>query len=524
MSVLSSPFHKKLKVMASDSAQSLPIVGLVLGVAGGVAVTALSMGRKDFALVAGLIAVLLGAVASGNPRLYCVWGFILTLPLTLSKRFGPMFVGKPGGEDSFRIELNDFFLLILAGYLVWEVITERRKGVRIPKVSFLWLALIGIGCAWVFVGPWRITAAHEVVRMLKVLFLFIVIANELNRPGRVWHCITGLTLAAMGESIIALIQYYKKGLIGLQMLGETTTNTIRVLAETSVEGDAVFRPSGLLQHANLLAVFLAVSIPLATGMFMISRRIAPRVFFLLVLALAIPAEVVAMSRSAWVSAALALGLFFVFTMLHPGLRFRAMITSSVACLIGIIVLAMFIGPVTTRLLRSKDDATNAREIYKADARRMIEASPWLGRGLNSYVFELPNFSTLAMRSYGDQPPAVHNIFYLWWAETGIVGMLIFCGVWLWIILTGLANLAVKDEFLYVVNAACVSAMIGLIPDSFLSFTLRVNTTLRLFWFLAAVILAVRYLRLQRRRGFPVKVVPQRTRPKLMGTSATVDLP
>jgi len=160
----------------------------------------------------------------------------------------------------------------------------------------------------------------------------------------------------------------------------------------------------------------------------------------------------------------------------------------------------FFGPITDRLLHSKDDATKAREIYKADARRMIAAAPWLGHGLNSYTFELQNYATLAMKSYGDAPPSVHNIFYLWWAETGIVGMLIFCTVWASIIWTGFANLSVRDEFLFVVNAACLATMIGLIPDSFLSFTLRVNTTLRLFWLLAALIMAVRYLRLQERQA------------------------
>jgi O-antigen ligase len=490
--------RKRFTEAASAKLPALFIFALVLCMGGSLAVVGLSSGLKTVGTIVGLVLCIVLAFASGNPRLYCLWAFSATLPLSLSKRFGPMFIGKPGGEDSFRIEVNDVFLFVLLGFLLWELFTRRREGLRIPKVTFLWLLLTGIGCLWVVFGHWRMTAAHEVFRMLKVTLLFVVLTNELNRPRRIWHCVAGLSLAAFVQSVVALIQYKRKGLIGLKLLGETSANTIDVLGKTSVQGEQVFRPSGLLEHANLLGVFLAVVIPIAVGMLLISKRTIDRVALLIVIGVAIPAEIVAMSRSAWVSATIALSLLFFFMFLHRGLRVRAIIATCVGGLLGLLVLFSFIGPISERLLNSKDDATRAREIYKADARRMIDAAPWFGHGLNSYVFELPNYATLDMKSYGDQPPAVHNIFYLWWADTGIFGLILFCTVWASILLTGLTNLTVRDDLLYVVNAACLAGMIALIPDSFLSFTLRVNTTLRLFWLLAALIMAVRYRRLAER--------------------------
>ena len=490
--------EKQLRDMAGESLQTLVIIAIVLGAAAAVAVVGLSSNKQTFAVAGGLCIGAICIFASGNPRLACLWGFMLTLPLSLSKRVGPMYIGKPGGEDSFRIEVNDLFLLVLAIFILWDLMTERRRGIRIPKVTYIWLLLTGIGCVWVVIGPWHTTAAHEVVRMLKVMLLFLVVTNEVNRPGRIRHCIAALSLAAIGEAVIALIQYRMKGLIGLQILGETSASTINVLGQTSVEGVKVFRPSGLLEHANLLGVFLAVVIPLAVAMLLVSRRPLQRCFFILTIGIAMPAEIIAMSRAAWVAAAVGLGLLIVLMFMHRGLMLRAVVTATVTSLIGIVILIGFMGPIADRLLSSKEDSARAREIYKADARNMIEAAPWFGHGLNSYVFELPDYATLAIKSYGDQPPAVHNIFYLWWAETGIVGMLIFCSVWASIIYTGFTNLTVRDDLLFVVNAACLAAMIGLIPDSFLSFTLRVNTMLRLFWFLAGLIMAVRYLRLDER--------------------------
>src|SRR5207247_7350101 len=129
-----------------------------------------------------------------------------------------------------------------SGFVLWELMCDRRKGSGIPKLSFVWTLVIAIVCVWISVGPWRTSAAHEVFRMLKVQVLFLVIVNELDRPHRIWHCVTGLTLGALAESVVGLIQYYKKGLIGLEMLGETSPLTINVLGATSVQGKNVFRP------------------------------------------------------------------------------------------------------------------------------------------------------------------------------------------------------------------------------------------------------------------------------------------
>src|SRR5437867_4568016 len=162
------PPRKNLKGLAREGAQLLLIFALVFGLAGALIVVWMSSSLRNFAVVGGLLAAFVGAFVSGNPRLYCLWGLTLTIPLTLSKRFGPMYLGKPGGEDSFRIEISDLFLLALTAFLLWELITARRKGIRIPKLTFVWTLLIAIGCVWIAVGPWRTSAAHEVFRMLKV--------------------------------------------------------------------------------------------------------------------------------------------------------------------------------------------------------------------------------------------------------------------------------------------------------------------------------------------------------------------
>lgn len=479
-----------------DAVEAVAIVAVVLGAGGIVFGLWMSTPLRTFAVLSAGGLVVAGALMSGNPRLFSLWGLMLTVPLNLSKRFGPMFLGKPGGEDSFRVEISDLFLLVLVGFIIWDLLKGRRKGIRIPKLTFPWLLLIAIGVIWIIVGPWRTTAAHEVVRMLKVTLLFLTIANEVRTPMRVWHCCAALTVGALGEATIGMIQYSIRGLIGLEILGETSEGTIRVLEATSVQGAEVFRPSALLQHANLMGIYLAIMLPFAVALLITSRRTSFKAFCLITLAVASPAVVVSLSRSAWLSAFIAVLIVLALLPLHPRLRFRSLKVGGLVGVLGILVFLGLSGPILQRALNSKDDSTVARELYKSDARKMIADAPWLGHGLNSYVFELPHFTTVSMATYGGNLPSVHHIFYLWWAETGIVGMLLFCSVWAGMIWVGVSNLLVKNELLFAVNAACLAGVICLIPDAFLSFTLRVNTMLRMFWILGGLIMAIRYMRLR----------------------------
>ncbi len=482
-----------------DILQQSLLVALVLGGAFGLLLLSTATSLRNFAIIAAVALVAVTGLLSGNPKLFCLWGLMLTVPLSLSKRFGPMFLGKAGGEDSFRLEVSDLFWLPLLAFILWDMVKARRKGIHVPKPAIPYMMLIGIGVIWVIVGPWRTTAAQECVRMTKLTILYVVVANFVDSPRRAWHCGAGLAAGAILEGVIALIEYGKHGLIGLQVLGETSESTIQVLAATSVHGVNVFRPSALLQHANDMGMYFAVLLPICIALLLVSRSAKAKAFFIAAIALACPGVVISLSRSAWVAATLSVTLVLIFMPLHPKLRWRSAKVIGMVGLVGLVVGVGLSGPILRRALDSKDNSTLAREMYKEDARRMIDAAPWFGHGLNSYVFELPKYTNIPASAYAGHPPAVHEIFYLWWAETGIFGMLLWCAVWGSIIWMGFTNLSVKDEVLYAVNAAALSAEICFIPDAFLSWTLRVNTMLRMFWVMAGLIAAVRYMRFREHR-------------------------
>ena len=417
----------------------------------------------------------------------------------------------------------DPFLLGLLAFLLWDIWTRLRPGLRIPKVTFPWIMIMVLwgGAAIVF-GPYRLTAAHEVVRMAKVMVLFLVIANELQTPRHTLHLVAGLTLGVIVQATVGLIQYLTGSPFGLDILGETSAATAAQLAENTLLNIRAFRISAFLYHPNLFGIYLATLLPLIIGAFMLKAGKIVKLFLLSGAVLGVVALVATLSRSSWLSFAVALTLLTCLMIWHRGLRQRSLVAAAIAALVLITASAPFAGRIVARVLESREDAMLGRAEYIHDAKNMIAVKPWFGWGLNSYVFTMPPFTRYGARGvhrwYGSWLPPVHHIYYLWWAETGIVGLAIHLAMWGGIIWVGIRNLRVRNEILFAVNAACLCAMTAFIVDGFFSFSLRVNSALRVFWVLAGIIMAVHYWRLKHPLGRQVDGVADGQKAQVRGLS------
>jgi len=454
---------------------------------------------------------LVGAFLSGSPRLFCVYGLMVVSPLDLSKRFGPVFL-KMGGESSFRAEVSDVFLLALAAYVLRDLWTGRLKRLRVPRVTYVWLAIMLMGCAWAMFGAWRLTAAHEVVRMFKELVLFLVICNEVRTPKRALHCAAGLALGVAAQAIVGMIQYFTRAHLGVEILGELAPIAMRMLETSSVQGQNVFRVSAFLSHPNVFGVFLACLLPVAVGGYLLRVGKTYKLLFLTTAVLGMAALIATLSRSGWVSFASAITLLMILVVLHPGLRQRSLLAVGVVSVALLLVAAVFAEPIVSRIFSSRQEAMLGRAEYAQDAWGMIKARPVLGWGLNSYVLAVGPFtkygsSTAARRHYNDWIPPVHNIYYLWWSELGLIGLALHIAMLGAIVRVGIGNLRVNDEVLFTVNAACLSGMLAFVVDGFFSPSLRFNSILRVFWVAAGLIRAVHYWRRERADGAALERTP-----------------
>ncbi|MCG8428771.1 MAG: O-antigen ligase family protein [Chromatiales bacterium] len=461
---------------------SLSVMLVGLGLAGGM---------RLFAVVCGVSVFILAAIVSGNPRLLILWALIFSLPMALSKHFGEI-AYKGGGEQSFRIELYDIFVGLLLIFQLRDALAKKIEGLYIPRVIWFWIAIMLIGVMDIIQGPWRTYSAQELVRMAKVMLLFIVLVNELKTTGRFKQCIPPLAFGMILQSSVGIAQYLKGGLLGLEILGETTAHTITNLAKTSVEGAAVFRPSGLLLHANIFGIYQATVLPFLIGGFLLSRDFVYKAFLMSASLLGVVGLLLSQSRAAWVSFALEFMVLMALMLVHRRMVKRIVVAMVGATVAVAVVLVMYADKIIARLFHSKADATVGRDVFLGDFYRLISDHWLFGVGLNAYTMEVQPYLSFSIDVYDNWVPPVHNIYYLWWGETGIFGLALHLLLWVGIFLTAIKNLKIKNDVLFMFNAACLAAMVGFFFDGFLGFALRVNQPQRMYFLFAAFVFATYY--------------------------------
>ncbi|MDX2149895.1 MAG: O-antigen ligase family protein [Bryobacteraceae bacterium] len=476
--------------------------------------TLVTKARLVYAGIGGIL-LMIAAYMSGNFRLTCLWSLMFTMPFDLNKHFG-MEYNKMGGESGFKVEMSDPFIFALVLFLARDILNGWRPGIRIPKVTFLWAAIGLLGVYSILWGPFRTTAAHEVFRMVKVTVLFIVITNELNRKERLLQCAAALGVSMAFQSVVGLAEKFRGGLLGLSILGETSKATIDQLAVESVIGETVYRTAAFLRHPNLFGMFLAVLLPLMIGGFLLRNGGPRRFIFLAAMVLGPAALITTLSRSSWVSAAAAAGVTALVLLANERLRPRLVVPAVAAFMALVIIGAAYSGPIFRRLFASRAGASIARQELEHDAWLLAQEKPIFGWGMNSYAMNVQRVMKLAPRTshkmWGTLFPVVHHTYLLWWSELGLVGLILHCLVWLWMIGIAVRNMVVKDEVMFILNAACLGGLVAFIPDGFFSFSIRMSAILRLYWIVAGMTMAIHYWRLQHEppasARFPVRSLPE----------------
>jgi O-antigen ligase len=459
----------------------------------------LAAGRKPLVAILGSAALIAALYLCGNPRLLALWGFGLTLPFDLSKRLGP-YIEKMGGETAFRIEISDVFLALLTAFLIQDVWTGRRTRLLIPKITWIWLAIFALGLISLAQGPFRLTVAHELARMLKVLVLFLVLANELQTPHRILHCCGGILLGTLVQSVAGITQFFLRKHFGLDLLGETGAGTLKQLADESLRTERAFRAGAFMNHPNIFGCFLAIVIPLAVVLVLGHTSLRYKLYALLCAGLGTAALIATMSRSGWLSCAVSLTTAVILMILHQGSRQRSLLALLAATAVLAVIGAFFADRIMTRLFESKEGAMRSRYEYIRTATRMIERKPVLGWGLNTYVWHAYAFTTEGARAarerYKQWLPPVHNIYYLWTAELGLTGLFIHLWLFAAILWSSVRNFPVRHPLLFAINLACFAGMLAILTDGFFSFTWRINSIMRIFWVNAAMVMAIQSWRLR----------------------------
>lgn len=463
------------------------------GIAAVYVLALLAMSKTIVAMLLGMALFVVGLWLSGNPRLLCLYGLIFTVPLTIGKDFMP--IPHMGGAGAYSIEASDVFLFILAGFLIRDAIAWRRP-IRLPAQVYWWLIPIVIGLSHVALGSMRHLAAQEVLQMSKGLLLFIVLVNEIVRLKIFEHVFWALAGSVFLQSLIAIGQYIKKGDLGLQVLGEAESKYLELTnLATYGAGAEPFRIGGLLGHPNLLAGFIVIILPILFAMLSVRMGQLRKGALIVVMGTAGLALLLTLSRSGWMSGAfgvvivLGLGIFV-------GPQVRRFAPLSVMSIVGGTVVGTAAAPlILQRLFNSDRGALDFRWEWMEVAWGMVQKHPFTGVGLNSFVFRLPGNNPYGgpeglTERFGENWPVVHNIYLIFWSELGTFGFIGLVGLLLSLLWVGLAAARNATEpMIYAILVGGMGGIGAIILDGMGSFFIRNAACGRIFWVVAALIVA-----------------------------------
>lgn len=257
-------------------------------------------------------------------------------------------------------------------------------------------------------------------------------------------------------------------------------------------GEPPGRMSSVFMHANILAAYLAMALTLGLGLWLEELN-SPRINYkyLIFLSLSLIANLIALlltnSRNGWVMAmvvCLAYAIYQGWRLMVGGVMgvvtsviLAAFAPAPVAQVMRRLVPAFFWARLNDAMYPDRPDALMRITQWRF-AWNMTQARPVNGWGLRS-------FSDMYGREMGIYLGHPHNLFLMLAAETGLPGLLLFCGSVGWVLFVGMqllqksALLNVEDKLmLYSYVLVIVNLIIFNTVDVSL-FDLRLNT---MWWF------------------------------------------
>ena len=208
--------------------------------------------------------------------------------------------------------------------------------------------------------------------------------------------------------------------------------------------------------------------------------------------------VLTLSRSGWVSFAVAFVTLLALTFVHPATRTKYLF-GRLALIAGTTVISLTLSaPILKRLLASPGGSVDFRWEWMRVAWNMILDKSILGFGLNTFVFVAPPYTTYrtpgaVVDRFGADLPVVHNIYLIVWSEQGTIGFLLFLALNAYLLVLGWRNTKYFDsDVLYMINAGCMAGMMALAVDGMSSFFIRNEAPGRVFILVAGLIVAIYY--------------------------------
>jgi O-antigen polymerase len=251
------------------------------------------------------------------------------------------------------------------------------------------------------------------------------------------------------EAGVGIFQYLYQYDLGLQLLGESHLSTqIAGVAKLDIAGLKFLRAYGTFLHPNVLAVFLALGLVIASYFYLRADKklylfnwrqsigknfdafITNRYFYIrLVLIIAMSVLVFGLaltfSRSGWLAASLGI---CILAACSAGRGARPALRLGVALVCMVVAVSIVLQPFLINRISSQNYGASLSErvVYNGIGLAVAMSNPLTGVGIGSYVLSQSTraFEFLGLTQPWQWQPA-HNLVIAIAAETGVVGLLSF---------------------------------------------------------------------------------------------------
>jgi O-antigen ligase len=402
--------------------------------------------------------------------LTCAWVFVL--PLSLEKIF-PIFKSE---YPNFRISPlvvsgADVVLYLLTAALLLERALYGRKVFSWSAAITPWALLV----AWVcveFVTVWPTDEGIiQVLHWLKMLLFLLVFSSAIRTREELLAVLATLAAAVLIQSAIVGVTHVLKRPLGFSPKAAEAT----LISVPSGEESSITRATGTLGHPNQQGMYHALfTVPLVALFFV--RNWIWRILAALVVLASLCAIIVTVSRTSWISCALAGATILLMAWRHGRINRAGWLSLGLATLLGVALVGVFSNLIITRLRLA------------LLALEHIAHHPITGVGPGNYINAklaetegvewnfnawLPLGQLRANRFIGNMEmggieidhhwyltslPA-HNKYLLVGAELGLVGLALFL-CFQWRLLRGiLRGMQTKDTLMWWIGAALIGTFV-----------------------------------------------------------------
>lgn len=357
-------------------------------------------------------------------------------------------------------------ILILLVFFLWGIksVSQRRFIFRAGKVDLMmWLFLL-VGLIATLLSPVVHSSMVVLKQFVSYALLYFVIVHAVDTPAQQRRLIKYFLIST---SIVTLLGLYQFALGFEEMVQDVRERIAPEFQDAYLARLARGRVYSVFVYPNSFAGFLLVAFPLTLFFAVLHKEwfkkgnLHKGIAYLIALPLpCLLSFVLTQSKAGYLTFFLIAVASVIAGRRKLGLKPKILLAGLIAVLL--VASAILITPIGRKLIIEKGRYTFAERMNWWEAScRMIPRSPIIGSGFNSFGLLYPQYRLPGT----NEARSVHNNYLQILVETGILGFILFAGVWIFSFATALPfvrkHLRQEERFGFR-SAVVLSAFIGIV--------------------------------------------------------------